>query len=135
MNSINPLHIILLLVVVLMFSISKLHNKQDELQEVQKSFNATKKVALELNALKNVYGSKNVVKRSVERILNSRILSKLEIEKRYKKSSVSIKINSIGLVELNNIMGKFLNSSLNLSTFKIKKLSDKKASLEMEIKW
>jgi hypothetical protein len=36
---------------------------------------------------------------------------------------------------LNLLMGKILNASFNITSMQIKKLSDDKVSLDMEIKW
>ena len=52
-----------------------------------------------------------------------------------KKSSMLISSTSMEKNALNTLMGKILNGAYNISSLKIKKLSENSVSFEMEIKW
>ena len=135
MNRVNPLHIALLGVVVLVFVMFKLHSAKAELLEVKNAYNETQKVSDELSSLKKVYADDSKAKKSLLKILNMPLLRSLEIDKELKKSGAKISIKSIDVKGLNLFMGKILNDSFNVKALKIKKLSEKKVSLDMEIKW
>jgi hypothetical protein len=135
MNRINPLHIIALLVVVLLFTLFKLSGVKGELVEAKARLGETSSLATELIGLKKVYGDKKYLKRKIEKIFRLSTIKKANITKKYTKSGVIIKSKSIELVVLNTLMGKLLNDTFHIKSFKIKRLSDKKAILNVEIKW
>lgn len=135
MNRVNPLHIGALLIVILLFVLLKLHSAKNELLEAKKSFNATSQVAVELSGLKKVYANSTQSKKELLKILSLSTLRSLEIDKKIKKSYAKIAVKSIDKRALNILMGKVLNSTLIIKKLKIKRLSEKKASLEMEITW
>ena len=135
MNQVNPLHLGGLLLVVLMFLFFKLHGIKEELAEAKSEFLVSQTLAVDLNALKSVYADKTKTKKSLEHILRQKsiVASKLHVKR--DKKFVKISSQSMDAAVLNGLMGKILNASFNITTLKIKRLSDTKASLEMEIKW
>lgn len=135
MNRVNPLHIGALLIVILLFVLFKLHSAKSELLEAKKSFNETSQIAVKLNGLKKVYANTTESKRVLLKILSISKLQSLEMDKKIEKSYAKIAIKSIDKMALNILMGKVLNSTLIIKKLKIKRLSEKKASLEMEITW
>jgi len=135
MNHLNPLHIGLLLIVILLFLSSKLIESKTEFLEAKNSYNETQKVAITLSALKKVYADKQRLKKSLYRILQLSSLRSADILKTTKKSEIILSSKSMEKKALNSLMGKILNANFNIKILKIKKLSDKKASLYMEIKW
>lgn len=135
MNRLNPLHIGLLLIVILLFLSSKLIESKTEFLEAKNSYNETQKVAITLSALKKVYADKQRLKKSLYRILQLSSLRSADILKTTKKSEIILSSKSMEKKALNSLMGKILNANFNIKILKIKKLSDKKASLYMEIKW
>lgn len=134
MNRINPLYLGLLLLVVLVLSIFKLNSAKEELKEVKISYRETSKIANELTSLKSVYNNKNLEK-SLKSLLKQNMLRGTEIDARFKKNNVKISAKSIDKKALDFLMGKILNSTYNVVSLDIKKLSEEKASLNMEIKW
>ncbi|MEA3228741.1 MAG: hypothetical protein U9P38_06700 [Campylobacterota bacterium] len=135
MNSVNPLHIALLLLVVLSFISFKLIESKQELVDIKNSYQETHKVALELRDLKKVYADKKRLKRSLQRVLKLPSLRQAEIVKIDKKSEFILSSKSMDKKALNSLMGKILNGNFNIKIVKIKRLNEKKVSLYMEIKW
>ncbi len=135
MNQVNPLHLGGLLLVVLMFLFFKLHGIKEELAEAKSEFLVSQTLAVDLNALKSVYADKTKIKKSLERILGQKSIVAAKLHVKRDKKFVKISSQSMDAAVLNGLMGKILNASFNITTLKIKRLSDTKASLEMEIKW
>ena len=135
MNQINPIYLGLLLVVFLSLSVFKLNEKRDELLIARQNFKSTQKIAQELSSLKNIYSNKNKIKKELQRILNNPVLRSADIVKKFTKAGVKVNSTSMDLISLNKLMGKILNGSYNISSLKVKRLSDTKVSLSMEIKW
>ncbi|MDQ7042685.1 MAG: hypothetical protein Q9M34_04055 [Sulfurimonas sp.] len=135
MNQVNPLHIGGLLVVVIIFLFFKLSGVKEELIEAKSEFAVSEALAVDLNALKSVYGDKKKIKKSLERILNHPSIKAAKLKIKREKKFMKISASSIDTKVLNTLMGKILNASFNITSLKIKRLSDTTASLEMEIKW
>ena len=135
MNRLNPLHIGALLIVILLFISSKLVESKNQLLEAKSSYQETQKVAIELSDLKKVYADKKRLKKSLYKILQLSSLRSANIVKKTKKSEIILSSKSMEKKALNSLLGKILNANFNIKILKIKKLSDKKASLYMEIKW
>jgi phosphoketolase len=135
MNKINPLHIGALLVVLLAFLFFTLSQTREELVQEKALFAESEKLAVELSSLKDVYANKKRMQKSLERLLAQSSLKSADLNMKKDKKSIKISSKSIDTKALNSLMGKILNASYNVTTLKIKKLSETKASLELEIKW
>ena len=135
MNRINPLYLALLLLFVLLMLVFKLENAKSELSEAKEEYKATAALVSELSGLKKVYADKKKVKKELVRVLNNPLLKKLDMQQHTTGSAMRIDIKSIDAKALNYLMGKVLNNSYNITALTIKRLSDEKASLQMEIKW
>ncbi|PHS56725.1 MAG: hypothetical protein COB17_08450 [Sulfurimonas sp.] len=135
MNQINPIYLGLFLVVVLFLSVFKLDSQRISLNEERQNLKVTQKLVNELVALKDVYANKIKIKKELQRILNNPVLKASEIVKFFTNSSVKINSKSMDFNALNKLMGKILNASYNITSLKIKRLSDTKVSLSMVIKW
>lgn len=135
MNHINPLHLGLLLIVILVFITSKLNNGKVELLEAKKSYTKTLLVATQLRDLKKVYADKKKSKKNLQRILQLSSLRSADIIKKSKKSQTILSSKSIDKKALDTFMAKILNANFNINSLRIKQLNEKKASLYMEIKW
>lgn len=135
MNQINPLHIGALLGALIVFLFFKLHTVKDELIQADASYKISEKLAVEVSSLKSVYAKKKKTQKAITRILASSSLKEAELSVKRDKQSVKIDSKSISKKALNFLMGKILNGSYKVERLKIKRLSDKKASLKMEIKW
>jgi len=135
MNRINPLYIGVTLIVLISFISYKLNVVTDEYNEAKIEYKKTLALANELKSLENVYGDKKRIKKSLEKILNHSSLRGSEINKDFTKSTLKIDSKSINIKALNFLMGKLLNGTYQIRSMKIKKLSDLRVSLELEIKW
>ena len=135
MNRINPIHIAILLIAVLGFFMMKLSAANDELTNTKRLYQETQQLSIQLKGLSKAYSDKNRVKKSLAKILKHNSLRSYDIKKKTTNSSLLISAESINKTGLNLLMGKLLNGSYNINSFKIKRLSDDKASFKMEIKW
>jgi len=135
MNRVNPLHIGVLLCVVFIFVVFNLSKAKSELDEVKNSYRDTMKVATKLQALNEIYSDKQSVEKSLNRLLKQSSIKSAKIQKKIGTSSIVLVSKSINKTALTSLMAKVLNGSYNIVSLKIKRLSNKNASLEMEIKW
>lgn len=135
MNRINPIHIAILLLVVLGFFVMKLGSAKEELSQTKALYQETLQLSTQLKGLSEVYSDKNGVKKSLGKILRHNSLSAYDIKKKTTNSSMLISSESINKTALNLLVGKLLNGSYYIYSFKIKRLNDDKASFKMEIKW
>jgi hypothetical protein len=135
MKNINPLHIGLLLIIILLFLMLQLSNSKEALTEAGSEYATTKQLVNKLSSLKRIYGNKEKVKRSLKRVLGLASLKSAGISEKSIKNGVELSSASMDKRALDSLMGKLLNGSYNINKLKIKKLSDEKASFYMEIKW
>lgn len=135
MNQINPLHIGALLLVILLYLLYTLQNTKEELQEEKLLYAKSEQLALELHGLKESYGDGKKTVAALERLFSQSALKSAAFELKKEKKSLKISAKSVDLKTLNRVMAKLLNSSYNIKEMQIKKLSDTKASFEMEIAW
>lgn len=135
MNRINPLHIGIFLLVVLMFFALKLSSAKSELAETKVSYAETIALSKRLSGLKEVYEDKEKVKSALKRILEQPSLKSAKIEQEMKKTGLALSSQLMDADALNSLMSKLLNGSYNISALKIKKLSPTNVSFYMEISW
>ncbi len=135
MNNLNPLHIGTLLVVIIAFLFVKIDSAKVELREAQESFKESEKLAVDVSSLKSVFANKKKIEKSLERILANRVLQGANLNVKKTKKSLKIHSDAIEAGALNLLMGKILNGTYNITELKIKRLSETKAMLDMEIQW
>ncbi|MBU0720378.1 hypothetical protein KJ877_03480 [bacterium] len=135
MNRINPLYIGVLLLIILGFLVFKLNGSKADLIEAKELYKETLKVSTELNGLKNVYDQSKKTSNAIQAVLKHTSLQSAKIEQKVKNSGITISSESMDAKSLNILMSKLLNGAYNITSFKIKKLSDTKTSFYMEIKW
>lgn len=135
MNKINPLHIGLLLIVLLVFMIFQLSKVKTELGQEKDTYNQTRTLALDLYGLKKVYTNKQQIQKSINRILRLSALRSAKIEKKLTRSGVILSSLSMDKYAVNAFMSKILNGSYMIYSMKIKKLDANKVALKVEIRW
>jgi hypothetical protein len=135
MNRINPIHIAILLVVILLFTLVKLSGAKEELRSVKTSYKETLHLATKIDGLKRNYFDKVKVQKELGKILRKPTLRQANIVKKVTNSGVLLTSENMNLKALNTLLGKVLNATFYISELKIKRLSEKSASLKMEIKW
>jgi len=135
MNRINPLHIGVLLVVVLLFLVFNLSHTKSELAEEKESYKETLALSSHLGGLKVVYDDKEKVKKALSRILEQPSLKSAKIVQEVKNSGITLSSQSIDADVLNSLMSKLLNGSYNINALDVKKLSPTSATLFVEVLW
>jgi len=125
MNRINPLYLGGFLIVLLLFFSFKLSHAKSQLAEAKESYKESLKLSTDLSELKKVYKKEPSL----------RAFKSASIVQTKTKSGVVLSAKSIDIKELNSLMAKLLNGAYNITALKIKKVSDTKASLHLEIKW
>jgi hypothetical protein len=125
MNRINPLYLGGFLIVLLLFFSFKLNLAKSQLAEAKESYKESLKLSTDLSELKKVYKKEPRL----------RAFKSASIVQTKTKSGVILDAKSIDIKELNSLMAKLLNGAYNITALKIKKVSDTKASLHLEIKW
>jgi len=135
MNRVNPLHIILLLIVLLAFIVMKFNNAKEEFADTKASYHKTVVLADKIRGLKSSYFNKIKVQIGLNRILRSSLLRNANIRKNVTHFSIGLTSKNMNINSLNFLLGKILNGNYVVNELEIKQLSDRKASLQMEIKW
>jgi len=135
MNQVNPLHIGALLVALLAFLLFTLKGVNTELAEEKALYLESEKLAVELSALKDVYAQKKHTQKAIERLLSQSSLKSTNLVVKKDKKFIKISSKSMDAQALNSLMGKILNGSYNIKALQINRLSETKASLDMEIQW
>jgi len=135
MNRINPLYVGLLLALGIVFLAFQLGGAKSDLKEAKEEYAKTSKIATNLSGLKSTYADRKKLKASLRRILALSGVRQANITKDEKKSGVKLSSKSMDKKALNTLMGKLLNSSYNITSMKIKRLSEDRVSFKMEIKW
>ncbi len=135
MKVINPIYIALLLMSILFISIFSLNSAKSDLIKSKTSFLETSQIANELGGLKKAYLKNNSSQKNLKIILNKKILKAAKLDVEFKKNSVSLKSDEMDRRALNFLMGKILNGTYNVTSMKIRKLSESKASFNMKISW
>ena len=135
MSRINPIHVAIVLIVILLFLVMSLGSVKSELVQAKSEYRQTEDIASKIVGLKGAYGDKKEVKKSLKKLLTLSQLRSAKIEHKIKNNSIVLSSNSMDKNALNTLMGKLLNKAYNITAFKIKKQSQNSVSFEMEIAW
>ncbi len=135
MSRINPLHIIALLFVMILFIFFLLADIKEEVQEEKESYKKSQKIAKELFSYKKLYGDTKRIQASLKRILSQSSLRKAKLKIVKKKESTLITSPSISLYALNSLLSKIFNGPYRIKTLDIKRIDKTHARLKLEIEW
>ena len=136
MNRINPIYIIVVLIFIFFVLMLNLRSVNIELTEAKLSYKETSQIASQIKGLSGVYSSnKQVLNKSLDRVLNQASLKTANIEKKIGATSITLSSESMDKIAINSFVGKLLNGAYVIHSLNIKRLSDEKASLELEVKW
>lgn len=135
MNRLNPLHVGAVLILLLLFFAFKLSGAKEELTLAKEEYKETSITINELSSLSSAYLGKEEVKKSLQRILSQPSLKSANIQQKLKSNSILLSASSVDKESLNSLMGKLLNGAYDIGSLNIKKLSEEKASFEVEIQW
>lgn len=135
MSRINPLHIIALLFVMILFIFFLLADIKEEVQEEKESYKKSQQIAKELFSYKKLYGDTKRIQASLKRILSQSSLRKAKLKIVKKKESTLITSPSISLYALNSLLSKIFNGPYRIKTLDIKRIDKTHARLKLEIEW
>ena len=135
MNKVNPFYLVAILLVMLIFAFMKLSSVKEELVEIKSEYKTVSSLTSELVGLKNIYGNSKKSKKALQRVLRISSLKSANIVQKNKKNSITLSSKSMSKKALNLLMGKVLNGTYNVTSFKVRKLSETNVSFNMEIKW
>ena len=135
MNRLNPLYLGIFLLLLLLFFAIKLIDAKKELHQEKILYEKTLKIALDTSALKKAFADKEREKKEVLHILSNPVLKSAGIQKEMTNSGIRISSKNMDIKALNFLMGKILNTTLNITMLKIKRINENKSTLEVKIKW
>jgi len=135
LNRLNPLHLIILLLVIIVFLFFQLSSVKNELQEEKVAYHKSELIAKELLSYKKLYGDKKRIERSLKKILSQRSLKKANLQIEKKRDGMKISAKAIDLYALNSLMTKLFNGAYLIKSIEIKAIDDKTAKLKLEITW
>jgi len=133
-QEINPIYIILLLIVVLIFVLFKLMYAKAELHEEQNNFHKTKEMVHHIVELQQNWDSPKRTKNALTRILKSSLLRNSGIIRKDKRGAVELHCSSINAKSASYLISRLLNEPFTLNTMTIKRLNKEEASFSVEIK-
>jgi len=125
MNRFNPLYLVFLLIVLLLFLSFQLSNAKNDLNQGKEAYKDCVKLSTELSGLKNAYS----VKLNLSSIKSTSLTQKID------EHGMTISSNNMDVKDLNCLMRKLLNGAYNIGTLNIKRINDTKVILYLEIKW
>ncbi len=133
MNKVNPLHILLLLVVAVIFLIVQIERTKQELEEEKEMFIQSKELALKTKAYKELYAKKN--RQQLQRVLSQALFRNAGIKMQQQKESVIIQASALPLSVLDALMGKIFNGAYKIEKLDIRRVDEKHVALKLEIRW
>jgi len=133
MNKVNPLHIITLLFVLVLFLFFQVQRTQAELTHERTLFLQSKELAQKTAAYKKLYSEKN--KKSLKHILMPSFVKKANLQVKQNKNIFVISSPSISLSALNSFLSRIFNAAYRIQKLEIQKIDERTASLYLEIVW
>jgi hypothetical protein len=135
MKRVNPLHIIALLSVLILFLFSQIITLKSEIKEAKDEIKERRRIATELLAYKRVYGDKEHNKRALKKILQQPSFQKAGISFKEQRGSFYISAKSFTLRPLNSLLTKIFNGPYEVKSLDIKRKDEQHAQLQMEVAW
>jgi hypothetical protein len=135
MNRVNPLYIGALLVMVLGFTFVQLQQSKMRLETLEGEYAQSLETALTLRALREAYDTKQSEKKNLVQHVDTLIKRGAAIEKIEKKSSLSLKSDSLELKQLETLFSKILNANYKIDTLRLERINQESVRLQMEIQW
>jgi len=132
MNKINPLHIIALLVVIVLFVFMQIRSAKEELSADSIALKNGKEIALQTTAYRNMYINKGNLKNTLKRIVQQ---NPGHLTLKQNAHTIDISSKELSLSELDSLMSRILNGAFKITKLQISKVDKKRASLQLEITW
>ncbi|HIP54055.1 MAG TPA: hypothetical protein EYH11_01125 [Sulfurimonas autotrophica] len=135
MRQVNPLHVLLLLTVFILFLLYQLQETQATFHDAKEQLAKTKDVAYQLNALKKEYANKEYVVRTITRLLHQSILKSATITKEQKSDAIVLHAKKLSKRQLQRVLTKILNSTYKIKALHIKRVDEKSVDVDVEVGW
>lgn len=135
MRQVNPLHVLLLLTVFILFLFYQLQETQATFHDAKEQLAKTKDVAYQLNALKKEYANKEYVVRTITRLLHQSILKSATITKEQKSDVIVLHAKKLSKRQLQRVLTKILNSTYKIKALHIKRVDEKSVDVDVEVGW
>ncbi len=119
MNRLNPLHILVTLLLITMFSFYLISNKKQIIKEEAKQKNLFKEQVFLYKDLKKSWYNQKEVRKQINFILNDSKLSNMNVSKKFEKTSVKITLNFGNKKMVNYFVNKLLNKKLRIKNLSI----------------
>lgn len=133
MNRVNPLHILLVLIALLLLLMYQSVKLDNTITIQEKRVAELKDIAKEINTLKNYWGNKKIQKRRVLALINSPLIKKFLKSSANKKDGIKINLHHIDGANADRILNKIGNSFVKIDNLSIKKESKTAISMEVEL--
>ena len=133
MNKINPLHIIALLFVLVLFSFVQAQRAKKELTQERTLFLQSQEIAQKTAAYKKLYSEKN--KKALKRILTPAFVKNKNLQVKQNENIFVISSPAISLSALNSLLSNVFNAAYRVQKLEVKKIDERSASLHLEIVW
>ena len=133
MNKINPLYIIVVLFVVVIFMMSQNTKLSDSIGYLQMANEQTKMRGKYLRDLKNEFGNKQKLAQNARNILNQYQLLKENSTFKVLPNKIEIELKELDNRQVHKVTSKFINSSFHINAFEVEDIDFNK-TLRLEIK-
>lgn len=133
MRQINPLYVMALLVLALVFVMIKLNATTQYQNEALSDLAKTEKMAKRITTLKRVWDRPKATKKELSQLLKARPLRGAEIVRKNQRGGIVLKAKALNTQQMGYLMSKLFNGAYTIKSYRLKRLSEEKASLEMEI--
>ena len=133
MRKLNPLYVVALLLVGVVFTQYELYRAKSSLEENYKIYKENKEIAVKLKTLKKEYATNHIL--ALMKMLDSKRFADAHFHLQKKSHSLKVTSKSISLKDLNYLFSKLLNGNFPVSGFEIIRLSQDKAQLKLELRW
>lgn len=122
-----------LLVLILVFVMVKLDSASQAQNEALSDLAKTEKMAKRITTLKRVWDKPKATKKELSQLLKARPLKGAQIIRKNQRGAVSLKAKSLNTYQMGYLLSKLFNGTYIIKSYRLKRLSEEKASLEMEI--
>ena len=133
MNKINPLYIIALLLIMVIFMISKTGNLQQQINAIKVSIATTQITGKYLADLKKEFSNKQQHAKIAQSIIEQQGLMNDGNTFKVNPTNITIELNNLNNAQTQKVVSKLINSSLYITRFAVEDV-DLNKSMRMEIK-
>lgn len=135
MNRVNPLHVTVLLLIIIVFLFTKILNIQSDIAKERQAFVKNQHIAKKLYAYKKLYVNNQQSRESLKKFFSQKSLKQTKLKLLYHDNTLGIITKSISLDSLNALISKILNTGYRIKLIEIEQIDETHAKVHMEIIW